>query len=52
MTWDERLRDQDVLDEISLTTDLMIAASEAPDRLSQHDVDAILGLVGARPYDG
>jgi len=44
--WDERLRDQDVLDEIRLTSDLMIAASEAQDRLSQRDVDEILGLNG------
>lgn len=41
---DLRLRDDDVLDEIEMTSDLMIAASEAEGPLSQDQVDAILGV--------
>ena len=41
---DLRLRDQNVLDEIEMTSNLMIAASEVDGPLPQHEVDAILGL--------
>lgn len=41
---DLRLRDQTVLDEIEMTSDLMIAASEAEGPLSQDQVDQILGV--------
>lgn len=41
---DLRLRDEDVLDEIEMTSNLMIAASEVEGALPQHEVDAILGL--------
>ncbi|MBA2456400.1 MAG: hypothetical protein H0V48_07680 [Nocardioidaceae bacterium] len=41
---DLRLRDDDVLDEIELTANLIIAASEADGRLPQVEVDAILGV--------
>ncbi|WP_370617584.1 hypothetical protein [Mumia sp. Pv 4-285] len=41
---DVRLRDQDVLDEIEMTSNLMIAASAASERLSQQVVDEILGV--------
>lgn len=41
---DERLRDQQALDEIEMTSDLMIAASEADGPLTQDQIDAILGL--------
>lgn len=41
---DERLRDDDALEEIELVSRVMIAASEAPGRLSQGEVDAILGI--------
>ncbi|CAN5216898.1 MAG: hypothetical protein JWP10_506 [Nocardioidaceae bacterium] len=41
---DERLRDDEVLDEIDLTTDLMIAATESEGPLEQSEVDHILGL--------
>lgn len=41
---DARLRDQDALDEIEMTSNLMIAASEATGPLSQPEVDEILGV--------
>lgn len=44
---DHRLRDDAVLDEIELTSRLMIAASELGRPLSQHEVDQILGIVAS-----
>jgi hypothetical protein len=43
-TWDARLQDEDTLDEIRLTSDLIIAASQADQPMSQRDVDEVLGL--------
>ena len=42
---DDRLRDDDALAEIELTSRLMIAASGAGDRLSQDEIDGLLGLL-------
>ncbi len=44
VTWDPRLSDEDVLDEIRLTSDLIIAASQSTAPLDQADIDRILGL--------
>ena len=41
---DSRLRDDQALDEIELTSRLMIAASEKDAPLSQREVDEILGI--------
>ena len=41
---DLRLRDDTVLDEIEMTSNLIIAASEMDRPLTQYEVDAILGL--------
>ncbi|WP_375000662.1 hypothetical protein [Aeromicrobium sp. CTD01-1L150] len=41
---DARLRDDDALDEIELVSRIMIAASEAPGRLTQGEVDLLLGI--------
>ena len=41
---DSRLRDDQVLDEIEMTSRLIIAASSADRRLSQDEVDEILGI--------
>ena len=41
---DLRLRVQNVLDGIEMTSNLMIGASEVDGPLPQHEVDAILGL--------
>lgn len=42
---DHRLRDDAVLDEIELTSRLMIAATELGRPLTQQEVDEILGVV-------
>ena len=42
---DVRVHDEDVLAEIELTSDLMIAASEQDEHLTQEQIDAILGVV-------
>ncbi|GAA0202920.1 MULTISPECIES: hypothetical protein [unclassified Aeromicrobium] len=41
---DDRLRDDDVLDEIELTSRLIIAASNRETPMTQAEVDAFLGL--------
>lgn len=41
---DERVHDEAVIDEIRLTGDLMIAASEHQGALTQAEVDALLGI--------
>ncbi len=41
---DLRLRDETVLDEIEMTSNLIIAASEAELPLSQDEIDQILGV--------
>ena len=41
---DARLRDEDALDEIEMTSNLMIAASESDGRLPQDQIDRILGV--------
>lgn len=44
---DARLRDDAALEEIEMTTNLMIAASESAGPLSQAQVDAALGLTSS-----
>lgn len=41
---DERVHDADVIAEIRLTGDVMIAASEHEGPLSQGEIDTVLGL--------
>ena len=41
---DARLRDQNALDEIEMTSNLMIAASETDGPLTQQQIDEILGV--------
>lgn len=41
---DAQLRDETALDEIELTSTLMIAASQSRDHLSETEVDLILGV--------
>lgn len=41
---DEVLHDADLLEEIGLTSELMVVASESDGPLSQSEVDAILGV--------
>ena len=42
--FDVTLEDADLLGEVELTTNLIIAASEADDRLSDDQIDSILGV--------
>jgi hypothetical protein len=44
---DSRLRDDQALDEIELTSRLMIAASSTESHLSQLEVDRLLGIATA-----
>jgi hypothetical protein len=41
---DEYLRDDDLLEEIGLTGELMVLAAESSGPLSQTQVDAVLGV--------
>jgi len=43
--FDVTLEDQDLLREVELTTNLIIAASESDDHLSLDEIDKILGVV-------
>jgi hypothetical protein len=42
--FDVTLEDADLLSEVELTTNLIIAASEADDHLSTAEIDQILGV--------
>ena len=43
--FDVSLEDADLLGEVELTTNLIIAASESDDHLSEDQIDSILGVV-------
>ncbi|MCW2794344.1 MAG: hypothetical protein JWO76_3442 [Nocardioides sp.] len=43
--FDVTLEDSDLLGEVELTTNLIIAASEADEHLSDDQIDQILGVV-------
>jgi hypothetical protein len=43
--FDVSLEDSDLMGEVELTTNLIIAASESDDRLSEDQIDEILGVV-------
>ena len=43
--FDVTLEDADLLGEVELTTNLIIAATEADEHLSKEQIDAILGVV-------
>lgn len=43
--FDVSLEDADLLGEVELTTNLIIAASESDDHLSESEIDEILGVV-------
>ncbi|MBC7592509.1 MAG: hypothetical protein H7288_00945 [Kineosporiaceae bacterium] len=45
---DARLRDEQALAEIELTSDLIIAASASDEHLTQREVDDILGVPATR----
>ena len=43
--FDVTLEDGDLLGEVELTTTLIVAASESDDRLSQSEIDRLLGVI-------
>ena len=45
--FDVTLEDSDLLGEVELTTNLIIAASESDEQLSADEIDEILGVVPA-----
>jgi hypothetical protein len=47
--FDVTLEDSDLLHEVELTTNLIIAASESEDTLTTEEIDAILGVVPVQP---
>jgi hypothetical protein len=47
--FDVSLEDSDLLGEVELTTNLIIAASETDDHLTDAEIDEILGVVPRRP---
>ena len=49
--FDVTLEDADLLGEVELTTNLIIAASESDEHLSSAEIDQILG-VSRVPHDG
>jgi hypothetical protein len=48
--FDVSLEDVDLLGEVELTTNLIIAASEADERLAPDEIDRILGVVPVPPH--
>ena len=49
--FDVTLEDGDLLNEVELTTTLIIAASESDDHLSQEEIDRLLGVSPRKPQD-
>ena len=47
--FDVSLEDVDLLGEVELTTNLIIAASESDEHLTQEEIDRILGVVPQPP---
>lgn len=47
--FDVTLEDGDLLNEVELTTTLIIAASESDEHLTTEQIDALLGIVPIRP---
>ncbi|HVX53834.1 hypothetical protein [Nocardioides sp.] len=49
--FDVSLEDADLLGEVELTTNLIIAASESEGHLSVEEIDAILGVVPRQRHE-
>ncbi|MFT4263503.1 MAG: hypothetical protein QM572_08990 [Nocardioides sp.] len=45
-SFDASLEDADLMQEVELTTNLIVAASETDEHLTQAEIDEILGLSG------
>jgi hypothetical protein len=49
--FDVRLQDDELLDEVELTANLIVAANQAEARLSMSEIDEVLGVL-PRPREG
>jgi hypothetical protein len=50
--FDVRLEDDELLDEVELTANLIVAANQSEDRMSATEIDEILGVIpGPRKGD-
>ena len=48
--FDVRLEDDELLDEVELTANLIVAANQSDDKLSETEIDQVLGVIpGPRP---
>jgi hypothetical protein len=50
--FDVNLEDAELLEEVELTTDLIVAATHTDERLSQSRIDEILGVAIPAPRTG
>ena len=50
--FDVRLQDDELLDEVELTTNLIVAANQSDARMSSSEIDQILGVRPPKPRDG
>ncbi len=47
--FDVRLEDDELLDEVELTANLIVAANQSDSSLSAEEIDSILGIRALRP---
>ncbi|GAB3661630.1 hypothetical protein GCM10027596_21910 [Nocardioides korecus] len=45
--FDVRLEDDELLDEVELTANLIVAANQSDDKLSATEIDRVLGVIPA-----
>ena len=50
--FDVRLQDDELLDEVELTANLIVAANQSDARMSSSEIDQILGVRPPKPRDG
>jgi hypothetical protein len=50
--FDVRLQDDELLDEVELTANLIVAANQSDARMSVDDIDEILGVLPPKPRAG
>ena len=50
--FDVRLQDDELLDEVELTANLIVAANQSDAQLSVTEIDQILGVLPPKPREG
>jgi hypothetical protein len=50
--FDVRLQDDELLDEVELTANLIVAANQSDARMSASEIDQILGVLPPKPREG